>query len=247
MLGLHENAPVMINLGMCFDKMRVPLILQSSEEMTIEKARFNMIEQQIRPWNVLDKNVLDMLIVVKRENYFPEDQKTLAFFDTELPLPDGSKAMNPKVEARILQELNVKKTDAVLLIGAASGYLAALLAYAGRHVTVLESSPVLKELAEKNLHADGVRNVTVLLADGLSGQHSGSYDVIVVAGAVETIPESLTKQLNADGRLLAVVGQLPMMHAHVVTRTAGGLTDRCVFDTVLAPLAGVVPASQFTF
>jgi len=128
MLGLHENAPVMINLGMCFDKMRVPLILQSSEEMTIEKARFNMIEQQIRPWNVLDKNVLDMLIVVKRENYFPEDQKTLAFFDTELPLPDGSKAMNPKVEARILQELNVKKTDAVLLIGAASGYSAALLA-----------------------------------------------------------------------------------------------------------------------
>ena len=215
--------------------------------MTIEKARFNMIEQQIRPWNVLDKDVLDMLIVVKRENYFPEDQKSLAFFDTELPLPDGSTAMNPKVEARILQELAVKKSDSVLLIGAASGYLAALLAYAGRHVTVLEISPVLKELAEKNLHADGVRNVTVLLADGLSGQHTGSYDVIVVAGALDSIPDSLTKQLNVDGRLLAVVGQLPMMHAQIVTRAASGLTQRAVFDTVLPPLAGVVPASQFKF
>src|SRR5450830_12065 len=247
MLGLRENSPVIINLGMRFDKMRVPLILQSSEEMTIEKARFNMIEQQIRQWNVLDKNVLDMLIVVKRENYFPEDQKTLAFFDTELPLPDGSKAMNPRVEARILQELNVKKTESILLIGAASGYLAALLAYAGRHVTVLEISPVLKELAEKNLHADGVRNVTVLLADGVSGQHSGSYDVIVVAGALDAIPDALTKQLNQDGRLFTVVGQLPMMYAQIVTRTATGLTERAVFDTVLAPLAGVVPVSQFKF
>src|SRR5450830_1088445 len=222
MLGLRENSPVIINLGMRFDKMRVPLILQSSEEMTIEKARFNMIEQQIRQWNVLDKNVLDMLIVVKRENYFPEDQKTLAFFDTELPLPDGSKAMNPRVEARILQELNVKKTESILLIGAASGYLAALLAYAGR-------------------------NVTVLLADGVSGQHSGSYDVIVVAGALDAIPDALTKQLNQDGRLFAVVGQLPMMYAQIVTRTATGLTERAVFDTVLAPLAGVVPVSQFKF
>ena len=247
MPGLHEKSTVIINQGMCFDKMRVPLILQSSEEMTIEKARFNMIEQQIRPWNVLDKDVLDMLIVVKRENYFPEDQKTLAFFDTELPLPDGSKAMNPKVEARIVQELGLKKTESVLLIGAASGYLAALLAHMTRHVTVLETSPVLKALAEKNLQANGVRNVAVLQADGLSGQHTGNYDVIVVAGALEMIPESLLKQLNVGGRLLAVVGQLPMMHAQLVTRTASGFNERSVFDTVLPPLAGVEPASTFKF
>jgi protein-L-isoaspartate(D-aspartate) O-methyltransferase len=123
--------------------------MQSSEQMNIEKARFNMIEQQIRPWNVLDKDILDMLIVVKRENYFPQDQKTLAFFDTELPLPDGSKAMSPKLEARIVQEVNPKKQESVLLIGAASGYLAALLASVSSHVTVLETSLVLKELAEK--------------------------------------------------------------------------------------------------
>ena len=222
--------------------------MQSSEQMNIEKARFNMIEQQIRPWNVLDKDILDMLIVVKRENYFPQDQKTLAFFDTELPLPDGSKAMSPKLEARIVQEVNPKKQESVLLIGAASGYLAALLASVSSHVTVLETSLVLKELAEKNLAADGVRNVSVLLADGLSGQHTGSYDVIVVAGAVESIPETLKKQLNVGGRLLAIVGRLPVMHAELITRSADAVFNtRSVFDTVVNAAPGAVPSSQFKF
>ena len=216
--------------------------------MNIEKARFNMIEQQIRPWNVLDKDILDMLIVVKRENYFPQDQKTLAFFDTELPLPDGSKAMSPKLEARIVQELGLKKQESVLLIGAASGYLAALLAHMSSHVTVLETSLALKELAEKNLAADGVRNVSVLLADGLSGQHTGSYDVIVVAGAVEAVPETLKKQLNVGGRLLAIVGRLPVMQAELITRSADAAYDtRSVFDTVVAAAPGAVPSSQFKF
>jgi len=216
--------------------------------MNIEKARFNMIEQQIRPWNVLDKDILDMLIVVKRENYFPQDQKTLAFFDTELPLPDGSKAMSPKLEARIVQEVSPKKQESVLLIGAASGYLAALLASMSSHVTVLETSLVLKELAEKNLAADGVRNVSVLLADGLSGQHTGSYDVIVVAGAVESVPETLKKQLNAGGRLLAIVGKLPVMHAELTTRSADAVFNtRSVFDTVVNAAPGAVPSSQFKF
>jgi len=216
--------------------------------MNIEKARFNMIEQQIRPWSVLSKDVLDMLIVVKRENYFPEEQKALAFFDTELPLPDGSKAMCPRVEARIVQELSLKKTESVLLIGAASGYLAALLAHMARHVTVLETSPVLKQLAENNLSANGVRNVSVLAENGLSGQHTGSYDVIVVAGSIEHIPEQLKKQLNVGGRLLAVVGQLPVMQAELVTRTSeSAYTSRSVFDTVLPPAAGVAPESHFTF
>lgn len=216
--------------------------------MNIEKARFNMIEQQIRPWNVLDKDILDMLIVVKRENYFPQDQKTLAFFDTELPLPDGSKAMSPKVEARIVQELQPKKQESVLLIGAASGYLAALLAHMCSHVTVLETSLALKELAEKNLAADGVRNVSVLLADGLSGQHAGSYDVIVVAGAVESVPETLKKQLNVGGRLLAIVGRLPVMHAVLITRSADAVFNvRSVFDTVVTAAPGAIPSSQFKF
>ncbi|MBC3884255.1 protein-L-isoaspartate O-methyltransferase family protein [Undibacterium griseum] len=216
--------------------------------MNIEKARFNMIEQQIRPWNVLDKDILDMLIVVKRENYFPEAQKSLAFFDTELPLPGGAKAMSPKLEARIVQELGLKKQESVLLIGAASGYLAALLAHMTRHVTVLETSPLLKELAEKNLAANGVRNVSVLLADGIAGQHAGSYDVIVVAGALESIPEQLKKQLNVNGRLLAIVGQLPVMRGVVVTRQSdAGFDSREVFDTVVPPAPGAVASSAFHF
>lgn len=215
--------------------------------MNIEKARFNMIEQQIRPWNVLDKDVLDMLIVVKRENYFPDQQKSLAFFDTELPLPDGSHAMTPKLEARLVQELNLKKKDSVLLIGAASGYVAALLAHMARHVTVLESSPELKELAAKNLNANGVRNVDLILANGLSDKHTGTYDAILVADSLDEIPENLKQQLNVGGRLLVVVGQLPMMTAKLVTRqTNTEFSTKDLFDTVVQAMPGVLHASHFT-
>ena len=216
--------------------------------MNIEKARFNMIEQQIRPWNVLDKAILDMLIVVKRENYFPQDQKSLAFFDTELPLPGTAVAMSPKMEARFVEELDVIKTDKVLLIGAASGYLAALLAHLTQHVTVLEAVPALKELAEHNLHADGVRNVSVVLADGLSTQQSGKYDVIAIAGAIDAVPAHLREQLQIGGRLLAVTGVLPMMHAHLTTRvSATEFNTRIVFDTVLPALSGSLPVAAFSF
>ncbi|NDI86214.1 protein-L-isoaspartate O-methyltransferase family protein [Undibacterium crateris] len=216
--------------------------------MNIEKARFNMIEQQIRPWNVLDKDILDMLIVVKRENYFPDEQKSLAFFDTELPLPGGTTAMCPRVEARIVQELALKKNESVLLLGAASGYLAALLAHMTRHVTVMEASAELKALAEKNLSDNGVRNVSVLHANGLTTAHTGTYDVIVVAGGLDVMPEQLQKQLNVGGRLLAIAGALPVMHANVVTRVSdASFTSRTAFDTAIAPLSGSVPVSQFKF
>lgn len=216
--------------------------------MNIEQARFNMIEQQIRPWNVLDKDVLDMLLVVKRENYFPEEQKSMAFFDTELPLPGGHKAMFPRVEARVMQEVLVKKQESVLLLGAASGYLAALLAHAGRHVTVLEADAGLKALAEKNLAADGVRNVTLLNVNGLTAEQSGRFDVIVVAGGLNQLPEQLQKQLNVGGRLLAFVGELPMMRALLITRVSDtAFTSKEAFDTVLPLLPGATPASKFSF
>lgn len=216
--------------------------------MNIEKARFNMIEQQIRPWNVLDKDVLEMLIVVKRENYFPDNQKSLAFFDTELPLPGGAHAMTPKLEARIMQELQVRKQESVLLIGAASGYLAALLAHSARHVTVLEANAELKELAAQNLSKNGVTNVDVEWGDGLAGKHTGSYDVIVVAGGVETLPESLQKQLNIGGRLFAIVGTAPVMEAGLTTRTAeSGFSTRTLFETVVQPLPNAAHVPHFTF
>ncbi|MBI3285158.1 MAG: protein-L-isoaspartate O-methyltransferase [Burkholderiales bacterium] len=216
--------------------------------MNIEKARFNMIEQQIRPWNVLDKDVLDMLIVVKRENYFPESQKSLAFFDTALPLPGGAHAMEPKLEARIVQELNLKKQESVLLVGAANGYLAALLAYKARHVTVLESSAELKDLAAQNLSKNGVANVDVIWADGPAAKHIGCYDAIVVAGALESVPDSLKKQLNVGGRMLAIVGRLPVMEAELLTRNSeAGFSTRELFETVLQPLPGAAHASHFSF
>ncbi|MFZ6768126.1 protein-L-isoaspartate O-methyltransferase family protein [Undibacterium sp. Di26W] len=215
--------------------------------MNIEKARFNMIEQQIRPWNVLNQEVLDMLIVVKREDYFPAEQKSLAFFDTELPLPDGSKAMTPKLEARILEELALKKQETVLLIGAGNGYLAALLAYRARHVTVLESSPGLRDLAVANLANNHVSNVDVVLADAFSFKDTGTYDAIVIAGGLEQVPEQLQKQLNAGGRLLAFVGQLPTLTAQLQTRTSGtDVSTRNLFETVVAPAVGAAPVSHFS-
>ena len=153
--------------------------------MNIEQARFNMIEQQIRPWNVLDQDVLDLLHVVKREQFVPQAYQNLAFADVEIPLPGGEAMFNPKVEARILQEIAVKKHENVLEIGAGSGYMAALLAHKARHVTTVEILPETKALAEQNLAKAGVANVTVELGNGAEGWPQGApYDVIVVSGAL---------------------------------------------------------------
>lgn len=216
--------------------------------MNIEKSRFNMIEQQIRPWNVLDQDILQLLTVVKREDYFPDAQKSLAFFDTELPLPDGGHAMTPKLEARIVQDLVLRKTESVLLIGAASGYLAALLAHQARHVSVIDSSAARVELAAENLAKNGVTNVDLNWCDGLQEKHPGSYDVIVLAGAVEFVPESLTKQLNPGGRLFAVVGQEPVMVAQLITRVDDILFKTVeLYETVIQPLAAGPHKSRFKF
>jgi protein-L-isoaspartate(D-aspartate) O-methyltransferase len=216
--------------------------------MTIEKNRFNMIEQQIRPWNVSDQDVLNALIVVKREKFFPESQQGLAFFDTELPLPDGSFSLAPKIEARILQELNVKKQESVLVIGAGTGYLPALLGYKARSVLVTEVSAELKELAEKNLRENDVQNVRVVSADGLNTKLDERFDVIVVSGSLEIVPEQLQQQLTIGGRLFVVAGKAPVMYAQITTReTETQFATKTSFETVVAPLPQAVAASKFTF
>jgi len=164
--------------------------------MNIEQARFNMIEQQIRPWDVLNQDVLDLLMIVKREAFVPDAYKSLAFVDTEIPLPCGESMLMPKFEARILQEAAVKKHEHVLEIGSGSGYMAALLAYKARHVTTVEIEPVLKALAEKNLSAYGVDNVNVALGNGVSGwvgvgNNSAPYDVTVISGSLPVLPDIL--------------------------------------------------------
>ncbi len=216
--------------------------------MNIEKARFNMIEQQIRPWDVLDTDVLDLLVVVKREQFVPPAYKDLAFFDTEIPLPCGENMLTPKVEARLLQEAAIKKHENVLEIGTGSGYMAALLAHRARRVTTLEIHPELKELAKKNLAAYGVTNVDVVDGDGARGWGSESYDVIVMSGSLPLLPEAFLKQLKIGGRLLAVIGEEPVMSAQIVTRVSDAVFETVkLFEISIKPLQHAAAPSQFKF
>ncbi|HWV63542.1 MAG TPA: protein-L-isoaspartate O-methyltransferase [Oxalicibacterium sp.] len=217
--------------------------------MNIEQARFNMIEQQIRPWDVLDLDVLELLVVVKREAFVPLAYRALAFADSEIPLPHGEHMLAPRVEARILQELAVKKHENVLEIGAGSGYMAALLAHQARHVTTVEIEPELKSLAEKNLADYGVTNVDVVQADASQGLDNGQqYDVIVVSGSLPVVPEKLLSQIKVGGRMFVVVGNAPAMTAQIITRTSDVAYDTVgVFETLIKPLRNAVAPSHFKF
>lgn len=217
--------------------------------MNIEQARFNMIEQQIRPWNVLDQDVLDLLHVVKREQFVPQAYQNLAFADVEIPLPGGESMFNPKIEARILQELNLKKHENVLEIGAGSGYMAALMAHQARHVTTVEISPEIKALAEQNLAKAGITNVTVVEGNGANGWEQGApYDAIVISGGLENMPETFLKQLKVGGRIAAIVGQAPAMQCVLVTRVSEAAYDTItIFETNVKMLSGAPAVSRFTF
>jgi protein-L-isoaspartate(D-aspartate) O-methyltransferase len=221
--------------------------------MNIEKARFLMIEQQIRPWDVLDTDVLELLVVVKREAFVPLAYRALAFADAEIPLPHGENMLTPKLEARILQELAIKKHENVLEIGAGSGYMAALLAYKARHVTTVEIEPELKALAEKNLADYGVTNVDVVLGDAAQGlsdanQPNAPYDVIVVSGSLPIIPEKLLAQIKIGGRMFVITGSAPAMTAQIITRISDVSYNTVnLFETIVKPLRNAVEPSQFKF
>ncbi len=217
--------------------------------MNIEQARFNMIEQQIRPWNVLDQDVLDMLHVVKREGFVPAAYQNLAFADVEIPLPGGEAMFNPKVEARIMQELAVKKHETVLEIGTGSGYMAALLAHKARHVTTVEIQPEAARLARENLAKAGIDNVTVEEGNGAAGWEKGApYDVVVVSGALPMLPEALVKQVKVGGRLAVILGEAPAMSFNIVTRTSETAIDTVrIFETIAKPLTGAQAPSRFQF
>jgi protein-L-isoaspartate(D-aspartate) O-methyltransferase len=220
--------------------------------MNIEKARFNMIEQQIRTWDVLDLDILDLLLVVKRETFVPAEYKSLAFMDTQIPLPGGEFMFTPKLEARILQEIQLKKHENVLEIGAGSGYMAALLAHKGRHVTTVEIDPTLKAMAEKNLTDYGVTNVEVALGNGAQGWPKNGtealYDVIVISGSLPVLPEAFLKQLKVGGRIFAIVGESPVMCAEVITRVSDTAYNTAkVFETDVKPLREALAPSHFVF
>lgn len=224
----------------------------SSAEMTIEKTRFNMIEQQIRPWNVLDPEVLNLLTVVKREAFVPAAYKNLAFMDTQIPLGNGEFMFSPKMEARILQEVGLKKHENVLEIGAGSGYMAALLAHKARHVTTVEIDPELKAFAEHNLSNYGITNVDVVLGNGAQGwTNKGTdapYDVIVISGSLPVLPEAFLKQIKVGGRIFAIVGESPVMNAEIITRVSDTSYNTVkVFETDVTPLREIQKPSHFVF
>ncbi|MFM9884857.1 MAG: protein-L-isoaspartate O-methyltransferase family protein [Burkholderiales bacterium] len=221
--------------------------------MDIERARFNMVEQQIRTWEVLDPGVLDLLYVVRREEFVPPMHRLLAFSDLELPLTAGGdpceKMLPPKVEARILQEVAPKPADRVLEVGTGSGYMAALLASRASEVVSVEINPLLKGIAETNLRRAGILNVRLALGDGARGwADARGFDVIVLGGSVPILPGELLNGLVEGGRLFAVVGEAPVMSARLVTRLAGNLFNAIdLFETVLAPLRNAREPARFSF
>jgi protein-L-isoaspartate(D-aspartate) O-methyltransferase len=217
--------------------------------MTVEQARFNMIEQQIRPWDVLDPGVLTLLGVIKREDFVPAAYRAMAFMDTEVPLPGGQQMLAPRVEARLLQELNVRRHERVLEIGAGSGFMAALLSHKARQVVTLEIVPELARLAAENLRRAAVANVSVVEGDGSKKlPTAGPFDVILLSGSVAAVPAPLLNELKVGGRLAAIVGQEPVMRATLVTRV-GEHDFRSVelFDTVAPRLLGFDEPSRFHF
>ena len=217
--------------------------------MNIEQARFNMVEQQIRPWEVLDQQVLDLLYVVRREDFVPQAYQALAFSDLEIPIGEGETMLQPKVEARILQEVAPGGTDKVLEVGTGSGYMAALLAHRARHVHSVEISPALKRVGEANLRKAGIVNVTVEQGDAARGwSKHAPYDVIVLTGSTPVLPDAFLAQLAPGGRLFAVVGEPPVMSARLVTAVGGGSFNTLdLFETVLAPLKNALERERFVF
>ena len=217
--------------------------------MDLEQARFNMVEQQIRPWDVLDDAVLDLLYKVKREDYVPAVYRSLAFTDMEIPLGHGQTMLSPKLEARMLQELRLKPTDKVLEVGTGSGYMTALLASLAKHVYSVEIVPDLKSEAEAKLNAHGFDNVTLEVGDAAKGwlQHA-PYDVIVLTGSTPLLAEGFANTLAAGGRLLAIVGEAPVMKARLVRAVQPGVYEtQDLFETCVASLANAPRLEKFVF
>ena len=217
--------------------------------MDIEKARFNMVEQQIRPWDVLDQGVLDLLFKIRREEFVPQVYEALAFVDMEIPLGQGEVMLSPKLEARILQEVAVKKTDKVLEVGTGSGYMTALLAHEALHVHSVEIIPEFKMQAEQKLKAHGIVNASLETGDAARGWgRHGPYDVIVLTGSVPVLPEAFQQSLNVGGRLFAVVGDAPVMEARLITCIAEGVYHAVeLFETCIPLLKNAEQPQRFVF
>ncbi|MDR4516964.1 MAG: protein-L-isoaspartate O-methyltransferase [Nitrosomonas sp.] len=223
--------------------------IEMNPEQTLEHLRYNMVVQQIRPWYVLDDKVLDLLYEIRREEFVPAAYRKAAFVDMEIPLGNGQVMLAPKMEARILQELHIKKTDKILEVGTGSGYMTALLAHLGSHVYSVEISPELKSTAEANLKAHNFANVTLEQGDAAHGWSKHEpYDVIVITASTPVLPDSFQNSLNPGGRLFAIIGEDPVMDAELITCVAPGeFSAQKLFETSTPALINAAQASRFTF
>lgn len=217
--------------------------------MDIELARANMIESQIRTWDVLDQRILDLIAVVKREQFVPVAHRGLAFADMEIPVGHGEVMLSPKLQARMVQELGLGPSDRVLEIGTGTGYVTALLASLAAHVYSIEIVPELSEIAARNLAAARIANVTLERGDGALGwTRHAPYDAILLTGSVPELSDALLRQLAPGGRLLAVVGRAPIMTARLVTcSSAGVFSTEGLFETSIAPLKNAPDCARFVF
>jgi len=214
----------------------------------VERARFNMVEQQIRTWEVLDPGVLDLLFTVKREEFVPAAYRSLAFADLEIPLGDGQRMWAPKLEARVLQTLGLNAGERVLEIGTGSGYFTALLAARGARVTSVEIDAQRAAAARANLVRHGIEHVRVEVGDGARGFGSDTYDAIVLTGSTPILPDAFVAQLVAGGRLFAIVGEAPVMTARLVRCGGPGAPVASdLFETVVPPLINAAQPARFTF
>ena len=216
--------------------------------MDTEQARFNMVEQQIRTWEVLDPEVLDLLFTVRREEFVPTAYRTLAFADLEIPLPGGQRMWTPKMEARVLQELKLVAGESVLEIGTGSGYLTALMASLNARVTSVEIDERLSAAAQPKLLRAGLTQVELAVGDGARGWGRQTYDAIVLTGSTPILPDAFVKQLKPGGRVFAVVGEAPAMAARMMRWVAAGsVTEEDLFETVIEPLVNAFSPSRFRF
>lgn len=218
-----------------------------------EQARYNMVEQQIRPWDVLDPRVLDVLSQIPREHFVPEPHKALAYMDTRIPLAEFNgiayTMMNPNVEGRVLQHLEIDSDAVVLEIGTGSGYLTACLAALGRHVDSVDINPAISEMAAANLAALDVSNINLATADASSGwKLKPMYDAIAITCSLHEVPMFYKQALKEGGRLFVITGEAPAMHACLITRVGkDDWSEQILFETTIEPMANIASSETFVF
>lgn len=216
--------------------------------MDFEQARFNMVEQQIRTWEVLDPTVLDLLGKVRREDFVPPRYRNLAFTDMEIPLGSGESMLSPKLEARLVQEAALQPSDRVLEVGTGSGYMAALMASLAQQVCTVEIIPEFSAQAKAKLAEHGIRNVVADVGDAARGWDAHApYDAIVITGSLPKLPAAFEQALAPGGRLIAILGDPPIMTAYRIRRVGDGFSREGLFETSVKALRNAQQPERFVF